>query len=98
MFLLFSRVEKVNAQLVKSIGIRTGLSYNLPGIQEKTISHGITNNSFSDYKNQLFVFGELQAEWTLPNQQFTLLTNFTYISKGYTEQVSSGGIGSEKPT
>lgn len=83
--------ENANAQLVKSIGIRTGLSYNLPGIQEKTTRKGITSNTFSDYNNQLFVFGELQTEWNLPYKQVTLLTNLTYISKGYSEQVSSGG-------
>ena len=87
----FWQTETVKGQLVKSIGLRTGLSYNLPGIQEKTTRNGITNNTINDFNNQLFVFGELQAEWALPYQQFTLLTNLTYISKGYTELVPSGG-------
>ncbi len=83
--------ETVKAQLIKSMGLRTGLSYNLPGIQEKSIRKGITKNTSSDHNNQLFVFGELQTEWNLLYKQATLLTNLTYISKGYSEQVSSGG-------
>src|SRR5690606_35193517 len=67
------------------------LSYNLPGIQEKTTNKGITSNTINDFNNQLFVFGELQGEWALPVQQFTLLTNLSFTSKGFTDQGSSGG-------
>jgi hypothetical protein len=76
--LLAGNCRSGQAQIIKSIGLRTGLASTFPTVEETQNGRPAQDAVY----NRNMIYGEFQSE-LLPYNHFSLLANFAYISKGF---------------
>lgn len=79
--------ENAKAQIVKCIGIRTGWASTFPEVEELQNGRSVNNKMY----NRNMVYSELQVE-LFSFRHLSLLTNFSYISKGFEYWDRRGGM------